>query len=104
MAKPICEPGRFVCVEGCTSDAQCSGSTPVCNVAKAGCVECGANTDCASQSGKFCDPDGACVACLVGNQCPTATPICSNEACVQCATVADCPSGALFCLNGTCGG
>jgi hypothetical protein len=30
-AQPICDPDGFVCRAGCTSNAQCNGSTPLCN-------------------------------------------------------------------------
>jgi len=88
----------FVCVEGCTSNAQCTGaSAPTCNTTTAKCVECAVDSQC--PSGEYCDPTGACVECLVDGNCAVPTPICSNEACVQCATTADCAPQQLCIAN-----
>jgi hypothetical protein len=39
----------------CTSDLQCSSPLPRCNRSTGRCVNCLANTDCATN--QFCDPD-----------------------------------------------
>lgn len=45
---------------GCTTNADCSGSTPVCNTTSKACVACMANSDC-----------------LTGQTCTTATNACT---------------------------
>ena len=65
----------------CTTSAQCSGGTPVCDTGTSTCVPC-MGTDV-----------GACT---------DTTPICQNEACVACAMHAQCTSQV--CLpSGACG-
>jgi hypothetical protein len=45
-----------MCVE-CTGDGECSGATPVCNIATNTCAACGADNDCTSG---ICTTAGAC--------------------------------------------
>jgi hypothetical protein len=47
---PVCAPDGT-----CSSDSQCSGTTPVCNEVTGGCVQCVAATDCPAAS-PLCDP------------------------------------------------
>ena len=75
--------------EGCTSDAQCSGSTPVCNSAGM-CIaeeteDCTSDAQC-SGSTPICEA-GSCVAddtpeCTSDAECSGDTPICEAETCV----------------------
>jgi hypothetical protein len=47
----------------CTSSAECSGTTPICNGTN--CVACAAAAECTGKdpSLKYCDPDGTCRVC-----------------------------------------
>lgn len=90
-------PAGHACITGnvcgCTLPADCGGATPACDTAvgsakKNECVQCAANSDCASQAvNKTCDltPGSptfdTCVQCTDDAQCTTA-------GLTQCATVA----------------
>lgn len=65
----------------CTSDSDCSGATPSCDV-----------------------PDGVCVACLQNAQCSGATPTCdmTMHSCRACAVDADCDSNVCDAATGMC--
>ena len=65
----------------CTSDGQCSGATPACDV-----------------------PDGVCVACVQNAQCSGAMPTCdmTMHACRACAVDADCDSNVCDVATGMC--
>lgn len=65
----------------CTSDNQCTGGTPVCDV-----------------------PDGFCVQCLQNAQCSGATPICdiAVHSCRACAVDGDCDSNVCDAATGMC--
>lgn len=65
----------------CTSNDQCSGGTPACDV-----------------------PDGFCVQCLQNSQCSAAMPTCDSamHTCRACAVDADCDSNVCDAATGTC--
>jgi len=65
----------------CTSNDQCMGATPVCDV-----------------------PDGFCVQCLQNAQCSGATPTCDTtmHSCRACALDADCDSNTCDAATGMC--
>jgi hypothetical protein len=100
-AQPICDPDGFDCRAGCTSNAQCTGDTPICNTTASSCVQCLGNSDCAPQPGKFCSGGGRCVECLSNSDCPQAKPTCHAGACVQCFRPKDCPKSQ-GCNSGVC--
>ena len=113
---------NYKCVQ-CTTDAQCSGSTPHCLVQFQGnfckactdnshctssastsacststytCVKCTTQSDCSLISGKpYCGSSG-CVECTSNTHCSGSTPICSSSGtCVACGANTDCPSASL---------
>lgn len=73
----VCRSG--VCATVCTADAECSGTTPVCDV-----------------------DAGACVGCLSSDDCADPAPVCDTTAqrCVQCLGDADCGDGT--CVDAVC--
>jgi MYXO-CTERM domain-containing protein len=84
-APPACVDAKGGACSPCTSDASCSGATPVCATDatdfKAGtCVACKDNTKCSGDT-PTCDKsasaaDDTCRACQADSECPTATPRC----------------------------
>lgn len=82
--KGVCEPNQGT---QCTSDAQCSGSTPKC--VSGSCVAaCTTDADCGTGSGNYCN-EGACVPDT------RPKPICSDTDHSACNANQSCVSG--FC-------
>jgi len=81
----------------CSSNAQCSGATPVCDVASRTCVGCLTSTQC-SGTKPICDTTAkACVACSTAAKCSGTSAVClSTGACVQCSA-----SNATACKGST---
>ena len=79
----------------CTSNADCGGSTPVCDTVDGLCVPCSSDLECASidPSAGICSPSGACVpGCSTDGDCSGDTPFCNGatNVCEACATNAQC--------------
>ena len=74
-AEPACFPKDHKCHAACTSNANCPGDAPICNVNTGVCVGCNVAADCNGVSGK---------------------PLCNatTQQCVECATSANCPASA----------
>jgi hypothetical protein len=71
-ASTECNPA-VGCAGSCTSSAQCSGATPVCDTARGWCVECTSNASC--PTGGYCDAlSGACASCPPGASSCTGPP------------------------------
>jgi hypothetical protein len=68
---------------GCTSDGQCSGSTPRCNTATGACVAC--------TQASHCDD---------GNPCTTDS--CNSNTCSNTAVTAGTPCSGGYCCGGVC--
>ncbi|MEI8259187.1 MAG: Ig-like domain-containing protein, partial [Deltaproteobacteria bacterium] len=70
----------------CTSDANCGGTTPVCDLPTQVCRGCATNPECPLAT-PVCLPTGACVQCSATSTaaCPGATPVCNAmNRCVEC--------------------
>jgi MYXO-CTERM domain-containing protein len=69
----------------CTTNANCSGNTPVCDTGTLKCRACTANADCAAPT-PVCmttagnPKKGACVACVADTDCTAPTPRCDTTA------------------------
>lgn len=88
------------CVQ-CTSDSQCGGATPKCDLASNRCVQClpGPNDVC--PMGDYCRPDFTCErGCKTGTDCPSGVCL-PNRSCATCTQDAQCAAGNI-CSNGTC--
>ncbi len=86
LASGVCNTATHVCTAGCTSDSNCSGTTPVCNTATMQCVQCINNTQCADPT-PLCDTTAnrdQCVQCLSDANCPTSAPVCTGGSCFAC--------------------
>jgi Cys-rich repeat protein len=94
MLLPLCSTSGTTagaCVQ-CTSNAQCSGTTPICNLSTGRCRAC-MGTDCATGfPGKtFCGSSGACVQCRAAADCSISTPVCTaSNTCGPCSQDAQC--------------
>ena len=104
--------GSMVCTQGscvvpvpagCTSDSQCSGSTPHCHAANQECVACLADSDCSGAAAPHCDAQAfVCVpantSCMADADCSAPTAKCDTSVrpgrCVSCVTDIDCPVDA----------
>ena len=99
---------------GCTKDAQCGGSTPLCNTTTGACVECVTSDSCSGKT-PICDKDHSlCVACDGDNgsntahACPTSdAPACLKSgknagSCGKCTTNEDCSGGVCDPTSGLC--
>ena len=89
----------------CATNAECAGSTPVCDELEGACVQCLFDTQCGN--GKTCD-DKTCVAsstCSSSLDCvgSGALTICdpASSKCVECTAPADC-DGTADCVANEC--
>jgi fimbrial isopeptide formation D2 family protein/MYXO-CTERM domain-containing protein len=77
-----------VVVDECSSDTQCSGTKPHCNLTTHTCEGCASDADCPSPGKPACEPSGACGVCSASNHtlCTGNTPVCDTMAgdCVLC--------------------
>jgi len=106
----------------CTSNANCSGSTPTCNTSTGACVGCLTSANCAAPNPICNTTTSTCVGCLVTGDCPVpdvcntttyqcvapacltnadcaatpAVPICNGGFCEQCTTDLNCSSNPLY--------
>ena len=89
----ICSGGSCVST-GCTSDSQCSGSTPRCNTATGQCVQCNFGPDC--DDGNPCTvnecSNSMCSSAHAADGSACGSGQCVGGSCVtpECATDADC--------------
>jgi hypothetical protein len=105
---PVCFQSRCV---ACSADSHCAGPTPLCDVAMNGCVPCTTDQACAARdpSAPACDMStGRCVPCTDGRlHCPASVPICDAETCRTCSKDAECvstygPQPGVCDVGGTC--
>ena len=94
------------CQPLCTSSAECSGATPICDTNVGQCVGCLAHTDCSDPTASSCNLNNVCVGCTNTSQCShlASTPVCNTDVgtCVACTNDAHC--GATACKpDHTCG-
>jgi hypothetical protein len=95
-----CDPATGACAQ-CTSNNDCSGSSPICDTAVGKCVACKGSADCAmSENGSVCDTSGTSTKCKcntdadckgtypLGGKCNTATNKC------HCMADGDCGGNA----------
>lgn len=78
----------------CTSDAECAGAEPRCELSSGRCVACLDAGDCAD--GTVCvAPAQVCVESCVTRGCGDATPVCNTETglCRACGGDAECSGG-----------
>lgn len=93
--------------QGCISNDQCSGSTSVCNVSAAVCVQCTTDQPGACTGATpVCGATNTCVECT-GAQlaaCTGATPICNADSnkCERCTAHAQCTGSAVCLPDGSC--
>ncbi|MFT3764847.1 MAG: isopeptide-forming domain-containing fimbrial protein [Minicystis sp.] len=77
-----------VVVDECSSDAQCSGTKPHCNLTTHTCEGCNGDGDCPDPTKPACQPNGACGQCSVSNAtlCKGDSPVCDTMSgtCVLC--------------------
>ncbi len=95
-----CDTSNGKCVE-CTSNNDCSGTTPFCAPGFNQCVEClpGALDTCGP--GSYCRGDFVCErGCKTGAECPDGVCLPSHS-CQTCTTNTQCAAGNV-CQNGTC--
>ncbi len=88
-----------VVVDECSSDAECSGLKPHCDLNTHVCVGCTSDADCTDPNNPACQPSGACGQCSATNDklCTGDTPVCNTSAglCVYCVPGPD----ASTCVN-----
>lgn len=75
VCSPTGLPTAGRCVK-CTTNAQCAGATPICNVATGQCRACAADTECPAAAPACLS--GQCVVCRPGGASACAAP---NEVC-----------------------
>lgn len=119
----------YLCV-ACLTDANCSGTTPICDAATHACRACAANAECTVPAQSACLATGACgecspsrvtcvtpkplcdvapgvcVGCLSATDCSGTTPVCDGgtKTCRACASDGECPTALPACLaTGVCG-
>jgi MYXO-CTERM domain-containing protein len=97
-AKPNCNVTTHTCVE-CNATADCTG-IEVCNPVTSNCEPpCTTNGDCSGSTPVCVFPPGVCVECTPTDttNCPVNEPKCNNNECVGCITGADCPDDKPVC-------
>jgi hypothetical protein len=121
-ASSLCDDTTRTC-KGCTSQSECRGATPRCDVDDRRCVQCTfsaqcgpnevceaaahacaarcrENADCAGTNRPICAvAAGVCVECNASTQCADPLPFCEMRegSCVECLVNEDCPD--LHCSN-----
>ena len=75
-------------VNECTTDDQCAGETPVCDLEAHVCVGCETDADCKDPNAPACQPNGSCGECSATNDtlCVNDKPVCETMSgtCVPC--------------------
>ncbi|MGI5864470.1 MAG: lamin tail domain-containing protein [Myxococcales bacterium] len=96
---------------GCTSSAQCSSPTPVCDTQTQQCVVCTPTEGCEEDevcntlvAGGRCDPKST--GCTDSNQCSSPTPVCNTQTqqCVVCTATEGCGGSTPKCNTAVAGG
>jgi len=90
----ICNAGKCLTPQACTSDTQCSPDVCINRI----CVQCRDNSNCQGST-PICF-NNSCVACTQTSQCG-ANQTCINNVCASCSQDADCPYGQT-CDSGIC--
>ncbi len=92
-----------VCV-GCLSGANCSGNAPTCDTGTHACRACAGDNECGGAT-PACETSGACGQCSASNTalCAGATPVCDVPitTCVECVTSANCAAPTPVCNGST---
>lgn len=81
--EPLCDLATGACI-GCREEADCGGNKPACEPNRAQCSECASAVDCPPER-PACDlQDGKCRVCLIDAHCtdPTA-PRCVEHGCAE---------------------
>ena len=85
---PSCSLATGWCGFPCTSDGQCSGSTPVCELSSGSCVQClaGKTSACVGATPTCNLASSTCTGCASDSDCGGSTPACNltTHLCVQC--------------------
>jgi hypothetical protein len=107
----LCNTSTGLCV-ACLTNANCSGSTPICNLTTHVCEACPSGqvfvsgscvTGTCGNGGVVCSgatpycnsTNSTCVACITNSNCTdTSKAICKNNSCVGCSADSDCTSPA----------
>jgi MYXO-CTERM domain-containing protein len=113
LGSPIClDVGATLQCVHCTSNSDCSGTKPICNVATNTCRGCANDGECGGGATPVCQLTGspiagACTVCSSGNlqhcNSEAGAPACDpgTGTCVGCVTNTDCPSTVPICNVGT---
>ena len=67
-ADELCALPANVCAARCVGPESCGAATPACDLDTGLCRACGNNSECPT-SAPYCQPSGACVQCLVNDDC-----------------------------------
>jgi len=93
---PRCLAGSGRCV-ACLDNADCGAARPICSSTSFTCIAgCTSNAQCTGSRAKICDPGTAsCVECSADADCLAQGDgkYCNNGGCVACLRDLDCPSG-----------
>lgn len=105
-ATPVCNLATATCIAGCTVDSDCSGATPVCDTGAKICVAgCVTSADCTTLAEPICDTvNKTCVGCLFNTDCTGVSEVCepSSKTCVPgCFDNTDCSGATPVCNLGT---
>jgi hypothetical protein len=105
-ATPVCNLATATCIAGCTVDSDCSGATPVCDTGAKICVAgCVTSADCTTIAEPICDTvNKTCVGCLFNTDCTGVSEVCepSSKTCVPgCFNNTDCSGATPVCNLGT---
>jgi len=91
----------------CEGNLDCSGATPVCDVAAGVCVPCVGPGDCKDPAKPVCETTGSlkntCVQCSqsAAALCVGSTPVCQADDTCGCTKSSDCPAALHVCDPGT---
>lgn len=105
-ATPVCNLATATCIAGCTVDSDCSGATPVCDTGAKICVAgCVTNANCTTLTEPICDTvNKTCVGCLFNTDCTGVSEVCepSSKTCIPgCFNNTDCSGATPVCNLGT---
>lgn len=85
----------------CTSNANCSGSKPVCDTATSKCVACLQTSDCTAP--KVCNTaTKTCISaqCDIASDCTSEKPVCDGGVCKECINSGQCAGNPVQAANG----
>lgn len=96
--RPRCDGKE--CKAVCTSDLDCDGDKPSCNIDHGHCHECAVDAQCGVES-PICKDESKCVGCLADADC--AEGYCDHDKCVECTEDSHCADPAFAkCDKGGC--